>query len=399
MRHAGVRGRAAGHCFHRFTHRARQRAVPGSVERPAGGSDPHLSLFARPADHLPQFFGDLVRALPGQRAALDGERAFWRVGGQAHPAADEGAVERRGPDQRIGSGAKRLRVEAVEGRDDATHARDGAHAQIEPAPVGGAAARDDVGPDESLVGQDQLPRARLGQNASVRAVPAHEVRRADALVFLVRHQRQQDAPPERADDERRRRRHARGHASLHVERPPAEDSPVLPPRLEGRDRHAGRADCVEMPAQDQGRASAPDLGHDVGASRGGRFLVSGNAVAGQPVARKIGDGRFAMRLIGRDGRIHGGNPDEIREEVEDRFRGERIGGRWAWGDRGASLRLSRSRALHGGQAPAMPPRRKRPRAGAAFRGATSAGAGTACRSKTDGRESRRSGCRPCRRSP
>ena len=100
--------------------------------------------------------------------------------------------------------------------------------------MGGAAARDDVGPDESLVGEDEVAVARLRDQAPIGPVATDEVRGSDALVLLVGHEGEEDPAPDGVARDRGGGGHAGGDAGLHVDRAAAVELSGLDARLEGR---------------------------------------------------------------------------------------------------------------------------------------------------------------------
>ena len=249
----GFPRRSARHGLGRAPHAAGDPRIAVARKRRAVEQVPDLRLFAGRTDDRPYLFEHLIRRLAGQRAPLDPEPAFRRVGRQAGAAFDQGAVQRRRPHERVPATPQLTAVELLERRDDAPHPADRAHAEVPAA----------------AVGEDELPGARLGDDAAVRFVTFDEIDGAQARVLLVGHERNEEPAAESsAPRHGGRRRHHRRRRALHVVASAAIDPARLEPGLERRDGHVGGAHGIEVSTQhERGAGFARHLGHGIGPAR------------------------------------------------------------------------------------------------------------------------------------
>ena len=135
----------------------------------------------------------------------------------------------------------------------------------------------------------------------------HEISCADAGVFFIRYQREQDTAFNAGPREFGSGGHDCGGAALHIVGSPAIDSSIVMPAVEGR-RHACSADSVEMRTENQCWAfGAANFGYGIGPAGGSVFLPRSDAACVEPVAGKLGDGGFPVRFIGRNLRVNGGD--------------------------------------------------------------------------------------------
>src|SRR5438876_1535632 len=120
--------------------------------------------------------------------------------------------------------AKRLKVEAFEGGNNASHFGDGADAAIPAAAVGGPARGRHFSPDESLVSEDEPAFARFGHNTGIRFMAFDKIVGPKARVFFVSDEGCHHATANVFAGQRCDRGHHRGSAPFHVVASPSIDT-------------------------------------------------------------------------------------------------------------------------------------------------------------------------------
>src|SRR5207249_10804906 len=143
-----------------------------------------LRFFSDAVNKILDLIDRLLRRLAGQRAPLHLHPALGCVGRDPDATLDERAMHGRRADKRVDPSPELQGIELLERRDDPPHPADRAPAQIPAAAVGRPTPRDDIDPNEALVGQDQLPFAALRENAPVGRVIPDEALGTLARVFL-----------------------------------------------------------------------------------------------------------------------------------------------------------------------------------------------------------------------
>ncbi len=166
--------------------------------------------------------------------------------------------------------------------------------------------------------EDQAAFARLGEDAGVGFVAANEILGAKARVLFIGDERQQDLAGKFFVGQRGGGAKNRGGAAFHIVAAAAVDPAVFDARLKRGNRHPGRADGIEMSAENERRSGVvADLRHGVWAARRCILEPCADAARGEPVAGHGGNGRFAVGFGRGDARIHRRRANETFERGED----------------------------------------------------------------------------------
>ena len=297
-------------------------AVRSHLERVADEEGPHggakIRIFGGQPVHDGLNLGHGLRfGLPGHRAALNLHGGRGRIGAEAGPAAEQGGVQRRRANQRVGRPRAQLAFQYAEPGEEVAHLHIGVDAQLELAAVRGASGDLDLDPEIPLVRQADFEARRFGDDGPVHLHALDEVAGAEAAVFLVGDGGHQHVAAQARAGLRQRfdRRHARGQAAFHVEGAAAVNLAVADGAGEGLG-HAAGGHRVAVPVEHQAApaAAARQAAEDAGSP--GRRLEDLRAQPHGPERRRnpLRDLALARRPR-RQRRIDGIRLDEADEGV------------------------------------------------------------------------------------
>ena len=218
---------------------------------------------------------------------------------------------RRGSDQRVVAFAQDLPVEVFKGGNDTAHFAYRAFSKVPPAAVRGFSGGYDFHPDKSLVRQDELALAGLGQDAGIGRVVFDEVLCADAGILFVGDERNEQLSIDLPLGYGSGSAENRGGTALHVEGSSSVDAIALDKSIEGRNRHASHGHGVQVSTEHERRPLAVTaFANGVRPPWRGLFEPASHAMLQHPGARECGNRQFAFAL-GRKSRIDRRYSDEL----------------------------------------------------------------------------------------